>query len=329
MLLPAATGPRKSMMDLWQLHIFCKVVELKSFSKAGEAVHLSQPTVSSHIKDLEEHFGTRLVDRLSRKVTPTKAGELLFDYAQQLIALRDRTEAAMAEFSGKIKGHLVIGGSTIPGQYLLPRIIGLFSKRYPEVRISLKVGDTSEILNSVLAGHIEAGVVGARSQEKLLHQIPVMSDDLCLVVPSDHPLARLRRISTKDLLEAPFIVREPGSGTLRSMEQQLQKKGCSVTDLNIVAEMGSTEAVRQGIKNGVGLSILSAVAVTDDIQSGLLKAIRVKGLNLKRSFYLTTHRQRTPSPLCTVFIELVKEELARTHPEISKFGRDTERARKI
>jgi DNA-binding transcriptional LysR family regulator len=307
-------GAQRSMMDLWQLKIFCKVVELQSFSKAGESVHLSQPTVSSHIKDLEEHFGTRLVDRLARKVTPTKAGELLFDYARQLIALRDRAEAAMAEFSGKIKGHLVIGGSTIPGGYLLPRIIGLFSKHYPEVRVALKVGDTSEILNNVLSGHIEAGVVGARSHDKLLQQIAVMTDDMCLVVPCDHPWSRLRRIKITELLGAPFIIREAGSGTLRSLEQQLQKRGFTVADLNIVAEMGSTEAVRQGIKNGVGLSILSAVAVVDDIQSGLLKAIQVEGINLKRSFYLTTHKQRTLSPLCSVFIDFLKEELLSRAP---------------
>jgi DNA-binding transcriptional LysR family regulator len=197
-------------MDLWQLKIFCKVVELKSFSKAGESVHLSQPTVSSHIKELEEHFGTRLVDRLSRKVLPTKAGELLYDYAQQLVALRDRTEAVMAEFSGKMKGRLIIGGSTIPGGYLIPRIIGVFSKRYPEVNISLKVGDTSEILSMVAAGGIEAGVVGAKSSDKHLNQIPVATDEMCLVVPGDHAWARRRTIKLKELLGEPFIVRELG-----------------------------------------------------------------------------------------------------------------------
>jgi DNA-binding transcriptional LysR family regulator len=296
-------------MDLWQLKIFCKVVELQSFSKAGESVHLSQPTVSSHIKDLEEHFGTRLVDRLSRKVTPTKAGELLFDYARQLMALRDRTEAAMAEFSGRIKGQLVLGGSTIPGGYVLPRIIGHFSRRYPEVQVALKVGDTSEIIHSVLAGHIEAGVVGAKFRDKLLEQRPVMADEMYLIVPSSHAFAGRRQIQIQELLQAPFIARETGSGTLRCVEQQLHKKGFTIADMNIVAEMGSTEAVRQGIKSGVGLSILSAVAVADDIQAGHLKAIRVEELNLKRSFYLTTHRQRTPSPLCIAFIDFLKEGL--------------------
>lgn len=296
-------------MDLWQLRIFCKVVELKSFSRAGESVHLSQPTVSSHIKELEEHFGTRLVDRLSRKVLPTKAGELLYDYAQQLVALREKTEAVMAEFSGKMKGRLTIGGSTIPGGYLLPRIVGLFSNRYPEVYIALKVADTSEILSMVANGRLEAGVVGAKSNDKLLHQVPVADDEMCLVVPSDHAWAHRRTIRLKELFGEPFIVRELGSGTLRSIEQQLHKKGFGIDDFSIVAEMGSTEAVRQAVKNKVGLSILSLIAVADDIETGQLKAISIEGLKLKRRFYLTTHKQRSPSPLCATFNEFLTHQM--------------------
>jgi DNA-binding transcriptional LysR family regulator len=297
-------------MDLWQLKIFCKVIELKSFSKAGDAVHLSQPTVSSHIKDLEDHFGMRLVDRMSRQAQPTKAGELLYDYAHRLIALRNKAEEAMAEFSGKIKGNLTIGGSTIPGAYVLPRIIGLFSKRYPEVKIALKVADTSKVISRVLGGRIEVGLVGAKSNDKQLRQIPVVSDEMCLVVPADHPWAKRQRVKIKELLDEPFIVREVGSGTLRSIEHQLQKKGYTFADFKIVAEMGSTEAVRQAVKNNVGLSILSAVAVADDIKAGLLKAIPIEGLQLKRSFYLITHLQRTPSPLCNAFIDFFMQEVS-------------------
>jgi len=295
-------------MDLWQLQIFCKVVELKSFSKAGEAVHLSQPTVSSHIKDLEEHFDTRLVDRMSRQVFATKAGEILYDYAHRLLKLRDKAEAALAEFTGKVKGHITIGGSTIPGGYLLPQIIGKFSNAYPDVRISLSVGDTSEILAKTSAGRIEVSIVGAISNEKILHQTAVIPDEMGLVVPGGHKWARRRRIKLKELLNEPFIIREHGSGTLKSIEQALQRKDLSLDDLNIVAEMGSTEAVRQAIKSGVGISILSAVAVAEECRSGLLKTIEVEGVNLKRSFYLTTHKQRSPSPLCRAFIEFIKQE---------------------
>ena len=295
-------------MDLWQLKVFCKVIELKSFSKAGETVHLSQPTVSSHIKDLENHFGTQLVDRLARTTLPTKAGELLYDYARRLLALRDETESALAEFLGKIRGRLVLGGSTIPGAYLLPRFIGQFSVRYPEVRIALIVGDTTEMISKLISGQIEMAVVGARSDDVQLIQKRLLKDEMRVVVPSDHPWARRTQISLPDLKTAPFIIREPGSGTLKSLEQRLHKQKCSINDFHVTAEMGSTEAVRQGIKNKVGISILSAIAVADDERSGALKTLAVKGLDLTRSFYLTTHKHRSPSPLCRAFVEFLQQE---------------------
>jgi DNA-binding transcriptional LysR family regulator len=297
------------MMDLWQLRVYCKVVELKSFSKAGEAVHLSQPTVSSHIKDLEEHFATRLIDRMSRQVLPTKAGELLYDYARRLLALRDKAESAMAEFSGKMKGRIAIGGSTIPAGYLLPKIVGLFSNTYPDVRISLAAGDTSEILAKTVSGHIEMSIVGAISQDKKLQQAPLINDQMVLVVPRDHKWAARKQINLQDLIKEPFILREQGSGTLKSLDQALQMKGLNVADLNIIAEMGSTEAVRQAIKSNVGISILSAIAVSEECRSGHLKSLTINDLDLKRNFYLTTHRQRSPSPLCRTFIDFLKKNI--------------------
>ncbi len=296
-------------MDLWHLKIFCKVVELGSFSKAGNAVHLSQPTISTHIKQIEEHFNTRLVDRLSRRTVPTKAGELLYDHAYRLISLYDATEAAMAEFTGKIKGRLVIGGSTIPGGYLLPRLIGAFTQAYPGIRISLVVADTSEIVAHTLAGRIEMGIVGARSKDKHLIQTAIMDDDLRLVIPGDHPWAGKKRISLDAVIREPFIIREEGSGTLRSLVELLKRKDTQLSDLNVIAELGSTEAVRQAIKSNIGISILSAFAVADDIQAGHLAAVRIDGLNLKRSFFLTTHRQRSLSPLCRTFIDFLKSEM--------------------
>ena len=116
-------------MDLWQLNVFCKVVENKSFSKAGDAIFISQPTVSSHIKYLEDYFGCVLIDRLGKEACPTKAGELLYEYSKKLLALRDETESAMSNLIGKVKGRLAIGGSTIPGEFILPGIIGEFARK--------------------------------------------------------------------------------------------------------------------------------------------------------------------------------------------------------
>ncbi|UCG05656.1 MAG: LysR family transcriptional regulator [Desulfobacterales bacterium] len=296
-------------MDLWQLHIFCKVVELKSFSKAGETIHLSQPTVSSHIKDLEDHLGCRLIDRMSKEALPTKAGELLYRYAKRLLALRNETETAMAEFKGKIKGTLVIGGSTIPGGYLLPQIVGAFTQQFPDIFISLVIGDTQKIINDTLEGMIEFGVVGARSGSKKISQEKLLDDEMMVIVPKHHPWSDKKSISVKMLLDEAFIIRESGSGTLKSIAASLSSVGYSIDDLKVVAEMGSTESVRQAIKHGAGISILSTLAVAEEVKAGALSALAVDGLNLTRRFYLTWHKSRSLSPLSEAFIGFLKKEV--------------------
>jgi len=257
-------------MDLWQLHIFCKVIESKSFSKAGKMVHLAQPTVSSHIKDLEDHFGCRLIDRLAREALPTKAGELLYGYARRLIALRDETEVALADFQGKIRGRLAVGGSTIPGGYILPRLVGDFIRTHPGVTLSLEIGDTEAIVSKLLEGTLELGIIGALSRDKHVRQEKWMSDELALIIPADHPWVGRKSVDIDTLRVEPFISREPGSGTLASLQSILSRVDAAVEDLRVVAEMGSTQAVIQGIKSGVGLSILSRMAVAEAIQSGIL-----------------------------------------------------------
>jgi len=294
-------------MDLWQLNIFCKVVELKGFSKAAKAVHLSQPTISSHIKDLENHFECQLIDRLDKKAVPTKAGELLYNYACKLISLRDETETAMAEFQGKIKGRLFIGGSTIPGGYILPRLIGAFTKDYPEVTISLSIGDTDQIIQDILSGVLEFGIVGAKTSDKKILQEKLIEDEMRLIVSADHKWSRKKSMNLTMMFQEPFIIRERGSGTLKSIQLSLLDKGYSSEDLNIIAEMGSTEAVIQGIKSKVGISILSTIAVAEELQAGTLKALTIKELNLKRSFYITRHRHRSASPLSKAFMEFLKK----------------------
>jgi DNA-binding transcriptional LysR family regulator len=296
-------------MDLWQLNIFCKVIELKSFSRAGKTVHLSQPTVSSHIKDLEDHLDCRLIDRLSKEAVPTKAGELLYGYAKRLLALRDEAETALAEFKGIIRGRLVIGGSTIPGTYLMPKLIGEFKKQYPDVIVSLRIGDTENIIEGILNGNLELGIVGAKAESPKIVQKKLIKDEMHLIVPANHRWAGTKRVALKRLINEPFIVREPGSGTLKSIDQSLRDQGRRLEDLNVVAELGSTQAICQGIKTGAGLSILSTLAVAEDLDSGKLDALEVSGLNLNRNFYLTRHRYRSPSPLSQVFVQFLEKVL--------------------
>ncbi len=293
-------------MDFWQLTIFCKVVEFKSFSRAAEAIHLSQPTVSSHIKDLEEHCGFRLLDRLGKEVLPTKAGELLFTYAKRLLALRDETESALSQFRGITKGSLTLGGSTIPGGYILPEVIGRFVKSHPEVQISLIIRDTREIADGILNGDVELAVTGAPLSDPAIHQEPIFEDDMRLIVPVGHPWAKRKSIPAEQLKSEPFVTREEGSGTLKSLDQSLTDAGFNPSDLKISARMGNTVSVCEAVKCGVGVSILSTRAVERDIQAGLLAAISIEGVSLKRSFYLTRHKKRTPSPLAEAFAAFLK-----------------------
>jgi DNA-binding transcriptional LysR family regulator len=294
-------------MDFWQLTIFCKVVEFKSFSRAAEAIHLSQPTVSSHIKDLEEHCGFRLLDRLGKEVLPTKAGELLFTYAKRLLALRDETESALSQFRGITRGSLTLGGSTIPGGYILPGVIGRFVKSHPEVQISLIIRDTREIADSILKGDVELAVTGAPLSDPAILQEPLFEDDMRLIVPAGHPWAKRKSIPAAMLKSEPFVTREEGSGTLKSLDQSLTNAGFNPSDLKISARMGNTVSVCEAVKCGVGVSILSSRAVERDIQAGLLAAISIEGVNLKRSFYLTRHKKRTLSPLAEAFATFLRK----------------------
>jgi DNA-binding transcriptional LysR family regulator len=296
-------------MDLWQLQIFCKVIELQSFSKAALAVHLSQPTVSSHIKDLEQHFDCILIERLAKQALPTQSGRLLYRYAKQLLDLRDAAERALADYHGRYQGDLPIGGSTIPGNYLLPTIIGRFNRQYPQIRLQVSIGDSRDIIGQVLRGDVEFGLIGARYDAPPLRYDAIASDTMRLVVPRDHRWDQTASVHVDDMGREPLILRESGSGTRKAFEKSLQKINRQVSDFNIVAEMGSTTAVLQSIKNGVGISILSMPAVEEALQSGILWSLDIEGLNLRRKFYLVRDNRRSVSPLARIFMAHVQATL--------------------
>lgn len=293
-------------MDLKQLEIFAKIVDLKSFSRAAEAVYLTQPTVSGHIQSLEEELGVKLLDRLGREVSPTKAGKVLYDYAKRIVALRDEARQALDQLMGRMKGEIVVGGSTIPGEYLLPAIIGRFRDKYPEVTVVLKIGDTAEIINKVLEGECEAGIVGSKVDDNRLEYREFVKDELVIISSSGYPLQKKGDFTAKELGSIPFIMRERGSGSRMTIEKRLSEIGVDPSGINIVAEMGSTEAVKQAVKAGLGISIVSSMAVKEDIRHKTLKVIPFKGKRFLRSFYIVTHRGRTVSPIGQKFLEFLK-----------------------
>ena len=298
-------SPRKSSIDfdLRQLEIFCKVVEHKSFSKAASAVFLAQASVSERISNLEKMIGAKLLDRLGREVVPTRAGKLLFAHARLLLDMKRTACLAMEDFIGVKQGEIHIGGSTIPGEYILPKYIEQFNNKFPNISVILTIADTSKIEDGVSIGSLELGIVGSKNSKKNLTYYELWDDELVVAVPAGHSLAKKQKITVEELFKEPFILREKGSGTLKIMENYLQKHELSpIESLNIVARLGSSTAVKEGIKAGLGISILSSKALGTELKTGILKALKIKGVNMKRKFYLMKDEKRTASPLCrTIF----------------------------
>lgn len=296
-------------MDVRALEVFCRIVELKSFSRAAEAVYLTQPTVSGHIKGLEEFVGLKLLDRLGREVVPTKAGELLYGYAKQVLALRNQAIQALDEYKGSLKGHLVVGGSNIPGEYVLPALLARFKTRYPDISITLKIADSREIARGVLDGAYELGAVGARFDDGQLVYAKFLEDELVLVLPADHPWAAKPVVNLKELSAQQIILREVGSGSRKVLEEALRSAGMNADALAVVAELGSTEAIRQAVKAGAGVSVISLRAIQEDLERGTLRTVPLEGVRLIRDFYLVYHKNRSRSPLCETFVTFLLQSV--------------------
>ncbi|MGD9503717.1 MAG: selenium metabolism-associated LysR family transcriptional regulator [Syntrophobacteraceae bacterium] len=302
-------------MDIRRLEVFCKVLELGSFTKAAEALPLSQPTVSEHVKSLEEMLGEKLIDRLGREALPTPAGRILYQYARSILQLRDEAIQALQEHRGNLAGSVSLGASTIPGAYILPKLIGEFKKQYPGIQISLKISGSSEIAESVIEGGLELGLIGAKWSDRRIELEEIFSDELVLVVHPKHDWAGRGSVQLDELYEQPFILREKGSGTRIVMTQIFKNHGFDFSRLRAVAEMGSTEAVRQGIKAQIGIAILSRQAVEEDIERGDLWAIQIAGVQLTRPFYLIHRKNRQLSPICVALLDYIRAWSAETNGE--------------
>jgi DNA-binding transcriptional LysR family regulator len=300
-------------MDLRRLEIFTKVAELGSFSRAAEALFLTQPTVSEHIRALEDELGVPLLDRLGRGTTPTRAGQLLLGYAKRMLALGREARQAMDQFQGRMLGELVIGGSTIPGEYVLPALVGRFKRKYPDISVCLLIGSSQQVSDWAEEGRVEVAVVGARPAARSLESRSLMSDELVVVVASDHPWAGLATISVEDLRGEPMIVRERGSGSRKALEDALGSVGLDLGCFRVVGEMGSTQAVKQGVSAGVGVSLISRRAVEEECRARLLACLYLQGLAVSRDFYLVTHRERSRAPLAQAFLEFIESEVV-SHP---------------
>lgn len=295
--------------DFRQLEVFCAVVDLGSFSKAAKAVFLAQATVSERIANLEKNIGTKLFNRLGREVSPTRAGELFYQQSVKLLTMKNLAKMEMDDFLGLKRGEVTIGGSTIPGEYILPQILGRFTTKNPGVSIDLTVADSREIEGLVLAGSLEMGIIGYQVEHPSLAGQQLWQDELVLAVPGDHPWAGRDSVVFEELCDQPFILREKGSGTLSIMEKYLDQAGIKAhKGLTIAARLGSSTAVKEGIKAGLGISVLSFRAVAAEVELGFIHMLRLKTVPMTRHFYLIQDTRREASPLCRELLNFLLDQ---------------------
>ncbi|MEE8349905.1 MAG: selenium metabolism-associated LysR family transcriptional regulator [Acidobacteriota bacterium] len=298
---------RKVMhLDLRLLEIFCAVYEEQNFSRAAKKLRLSQPTVSEHIKNLESILEIQLFDRLPRTIAPTQAARILYRHGELILTQRQAAVQELMAFMDRLEGSLKVSASTIPGEYLLPQLLVDFHSRFPRIDVDLSISDSRRVCHQVAIGETDLGFVGARLDVLGVEYRPFASDQLVLVVPSNHPWEKVGQITMEDLLREPFLARESGSGTRLSLERQI---GFSMDRFNIRTTLGSTNAIKEGLKAGLGVSVLSHLAVQTEVASGLLKTVQIEGGNLmSREFFMVCHSRRTLSPIAESFLEFLQDQ---------------------
>ena len=264
----------------------------KSFSRASDRLHITQPTVSAHIKTLESELDCKLFDRLGHSILPTKEAFLLYPLAQQVILALQHLEEEMTQAKEKASGDILFGASTIPGTYILPQLLARFRQLHPEVRYEMRINDSAGIVDQIRGHDLLLGIVGAKNDDDQLLSERLFGDELILVATPDIHESFAQRPVGKIMMTLPLLIREQGSGTRKAMEQYLFSLKLPIDRLNIVATLGSTAAIKQALLSGLGASLLSKLAVQAELGSGLLQEIPLPGLPLRRSFYLVSHRKR-------------------------------------
>ena len=296
-------------MDLRHLLTFRTVVDKGSFSQAAEELEISQPAVSFQIRSLERLLGHRLLDRSGRRVTVTEAGEVLYRYARRMLGLEAELLREMDELGTRIAGRLVLGSSTGPGEVLLPRLLAAFRRAHPEVTVSLVVQDTQTVCDRVLDGELELGVVGAVRPHRGLVFEPFLRDELVAIVPPGHPLAARRSVRLEDLVAEPFLLQQEGSGVRAVLEAALRARGLRLRDLSVAMELGLQQSVKAAVMDGLGVTVISRLAVEREVAAGDLVALELEDDGMARDFHVVRHAGRTPSRLSTAFLEFARAEL--------------------
>lgn len=274
-----------------RLQVFYTVARLLSFTKAAETLHMTQPAVTFQVRQLEDHFNTRLFDRTHNRVGLTEAGRKTYEYAERIFELYAEMEDAVKELTGDVSGALTLGASTTIAEYMLPGLLRGFKQGYPEVNLRLKVSNSEGIVSMVENSMIDLGVVEAPVTNKNLLVEVCQVDQLVVLIPPSHQIAEKESITMEELLHYPFICREEGSGTREVIMEYITQMGLDRNELNVCMELGSPESIKGAVEAGMGISILSRTTLNKELALGSLVCIKLDP-PLERAFSFVRQRQK-------------------------------------
>lgn len=295
-------------MDIRHLRLFCRIVERHSFSLAAEDLHITQPAASQQVQSLEREFKTTLLDRSSRRIAATDAGQVLYKYAREILALHELACNEMLDLEELVTGQVVIGASTGPGGHVLPSLLTQFKKLYPGVRVSLHVDDTHEVIERVVTREFEFGAVGAPTHQPDLVVEPLVRDQVVLVCSPAHPWASRAGVTLDELVAEPLIVQQEGAGIRAVVADHLRAAGIPVERLNIAAEMGLMESAKQATIAGGGVTFMSRWAVGPELEHGTLVVVPVDDFEIRRDYYTVRSRTRVLSRAAEALLAFLREQ---------------------
>jgi len=286
--------------NLNQLKVFHVTAKMQSFTRAAEALFLTQPGISKYIKDLEEHYEVRLFDRLGKKVILTQAGEILCRKTEMIFGMIDQIKIELDDLRDLNRGALNIGASITLGVYILPEILGQFRARHPGVDISLDIALNRQVVENILANEVDIGFLGAPVDDERLRIEPFRKDELVLIVPGGDEWALRDTVDSQDLLSRTFICSGQGSGTRDIIEKRLAEAGIVLRN---TIELGHTEAVKKAVEAGLGVSILSKLAILREEHLGFIRSLRLSDVDLQRTFFFAYRKDKYISKLTAAFLQ--------------------------
>jgi DNA-binding transcriptional LysR family regulator len=301
-------------LQLPHLETFCKAAELSSFTAAAQALRLTQAAVSQRIAALEKALGKPVFQRQRGRVALSPAGRTVYDYAQRILDLHREVRSRIAGQEAAVTGELLLAASSVPGEHLLPALLPDFRLAYPQIQVRATIGDSKNVLEQVERGAVHLGLVGQKTDHPNVEYRFLARDRMVLVATPAHPLCKRRKLALADLRAYPILLREAGSGSRHCLEKSLDKAGLTLADMNVALELGSNEAIKEGVLRGLGAAVLSAYAVQKEVATGKLRQLNVSGLECERDMYVIHDRRRAlPAPARQFLIFLEAHPLPKTH----------------